>query len=275
MEVSVVRSSPEVLSARGSLREEMASGDLGDERLNARRDRVLEVLERHPDTGFPEACASDAEAEALYRFLRNPRVSLEAVIEPHVRATVDRCRAVGDVLVIHDTTENSFSGEKARPGLTPLGPRRQGFWLHAALAASTEGLCTPLGVLTLAPFVRQPDPTRVRKPHWRERFKDPTKESRRWAQGVATVRRRLGTDVPAIHVMDREGDNYDLFCGLIGHGERFVVRLNYDRRLVTDGGATAPATVMAARSPHVLCECTVRVSARQVGDRPRPLVARR
>ena len=42
------------------------------------------VLEQHPDTAFPDACADDAEVEALYRFLRNPRVSLDALIEPHI-----------------------------------------------------------------------------------------------------------------------------------------------------------------------------------------------
>lgn len=271
----MIRSSQDVVAARGSLSEEMAGADLGDERLNARRDRVIDVLEQHPDAGFPDACASDGEAEALYRFLRNRRVSLEAIIEPHLRATADRCRAVGEVLVLHDTTENVFPGEKPRDGLTVLGPRRHGFWLHAALAVSAEGLRAPLGVLALAPFVRQTDAMRVVKPHWRERFHDPNKESRRWAAGVAAVRTRLGTEVSPIHVMDREGDNYELFTHLIQHDDRFVVRLHDDRRLSTDGEAEAPATVNAAMPHDALCERPVTVSARQVGTRPRPLVRRR
>ena len=271
----MIRSSQDVVAARGSLRDEMAGADLGDTRLNARRNRVIEVLEQHPDAGFPDACASDGETEALYRFLRNRRVSLERVIEPHVRATAARCRAVGEVLVLHDTTENVFGGEKPREGLTALGPRRHGFWLHAAMAVSTDGLRAPLGVLALAPFVRTTDPTRVGKPPWRERFKDPHKESRRWATGVATVRARLGAAVRPIHLMDREGDNYELFTDLIHHGDRFVVRLNYDRHLITDGAPDVPATVQAAMPPHTLCERQIAVSARQVGTRPRPLVRRR
>lgn len=274
-EVFVIRSSQDVVATRGSLSDEMARADLGDERLNARRDRVIAVLEQHPDAGFPDACASDGEAEALYRFLRNRRVSLEAIIEPHLRATADRCRAVGEVLVIHDTTENVFPGEKPREGLTVLGPRRHGFWLHAALAVSAEGLRAPLGVLALAPFVRQTDPTRVAKPHWRERFLDPAKESRRWAAGVTAVRGRLGAAVSPIHVMDREGDNYELFTDLMQHRDRFVVRLNYDRRVSTDGEGEAPATLNAAMPRDALCTQPVRVSARQVGGRPRPVVKRR
>lgn len=272
--MSELRSSREVMRDRVSLRTEMAASDLGDARLNARRDRVIAALERHPDTGFPEACGTDAETEALYRFVRNRRVSLEAVIAPHIHATAERCRAVRNVLVIHDTTQNVFTGERPRAGLTPLGPRRQGFWLHAALAVSCDGGRAPLGVLGLAPFLRRTDPTRVKKPHWRERFRDPAKESRRWVKGVAVVRERLGPDAAPIHVMDREGDNYELFADLMAHHDRFVVRLNYDRKLVR-GALHDPETVDAARPSVVLTEQTVIVAARQVGTRPRPLVARR
>jgi hypothetical protein len=274
--VSLSRSkSQDVVAARVSLQKEMAGADLGDARLNARRDRVVAALEQHPDAGFPDACASDAAAEALYRFLRNRRVSLDVVIAPHVQATADRCRAVGDVLVIHDTTENVFPGETPRAGLTVLGPRRHGFWLHAALAVSADGVRAPLGVLALAPFVRQPDPTRVAKPHWRERFRDPHKESRRWAEGVTTVRTCLGPEARPIHVMDREGDNYELLAHLLHHQERFVVRLHYDRRLSGEANADAPATLDAARPHDALCERPVTVAARHVGARPLPLVKRR
>ena len=71
--------------------DEMAGGELGDHRLNERRDRVIAV-EQHPDTSFPEVCADDAEVEALYRFLRNPRLWLARVIEPHFAATTPACR---------------------------------------------------------------------------------------------------------------------------------------------------------------------------------------
>ena len=129
-------SGSEVVGARSSLVEEMAGGVLGDQRLEERRDRSMTVLEQHPDTPFPEACADDAEVEALYRFLRNRRVSLAALIAPHVAASHRRCAAVGEVLVIHDTTDMVFAGEAARAGLATLGHGRHGFWVHAALAVS-------------------------------------------------------------------------------------------------------------------------------------------
>jgi hypothetical protein len=247
----------------------MASGDLGDARLNARRDRLMTVLEQSPDAGFPEACASDSETEALYRFLRNRRVSLAAIMEPHLEATGVRCRALDDVLVIHDTTEMSFPREQQRTGLTRLGPGRQGFWFHTALAVSAEGLRAPLGLIAVASFARPA--TAGPKPPWRERFRDPHKESRRWADGVTAVRGRVGEPGRAIHVMDREGDSYELFAALTAHGERCVVRVRYDRQIVSTETA-APLRLSDARTQvAVLVEREVTVAPRRAEDRAQRL----
>lgn len=242
----------------------MSSGELGDHRLNERRDRLVAVLEQHPDTAFPDACADDAEVEALSRFLRNRRVSLPALIEPHIAATHARCAALGEGLVVHDTTDMVFAGEAARTGLTRLGRGRQGFWLHAALAVSADGLAAPLGLLSLLPFVREgrarslPDDARVR-------FGDPHKESRWWTAGVTAARTRLGTALAPIHVMDRGADSYELFAAMLAQGDRFVVRLNHDRCIVTADGA---GHVSQATPQHaVLGQRQVRLSSRPVGDR--------
>lgn len=263
------RSSTDVVTGRTALREEMAGGDLGDERLNARRDRVIEVLEQSPAAGFPAACASDGDTEALYRFLRNRRVSLAAIMEPHLEATGARCRALGEVLVIHDTTEMSFPGEQKRLGLTQLGPRRQGFWWHTALAVSAEGLRAPLGLLAVAAFVRPV--TDGPKPSWRERFRNPRKESRRWADGVSVVRGRVGEPGRAIHVMDREGDSYELFAALTAHGDRCVVRVHYDRQVVSSA-TTEPTRLSDARAQATaLVEHEVTVAPRRTEDRAQRL----
>lgn len=265
----MIRSSIDVVEGRSSLAEEMAGGDLGDDRLNARRDRLIDVLTQHPDAGFPEACANDSEVEALYRFLRNPRVSLDAVIDPHFQATRARCLALGDVLVIHDTTPMVFTGEQPRAGLTTVGRQRQGFWVHGALAVSADGLRVPLGLLSFKPFThtrREPS----YRPPWRERFKDPAKASRRWGDTVAAVRSQFGPAASAIHLMDREGDSYELFAQLVQHGDRFVIRLNHDRLVVPDSTPTAPRTLNGVLPRTVLCERTVPLSTRRRGRRSPP-----
>ena len=254
-----------VVAPRSSLVEEMAGGALGDQRLNARRDRVMAVLEQHPDTAFTEACADDAAVEALYRFLRNRRVSLETLIEPHVVATHTRCSAVGEVLVIHDTTDMVFAGEAARPGLAVLGKGRQGFWVHAALAVSADGLRAPLGVLSLVPFVRKMQVPGTRKDE-RARFEDPDKESRCWDAGLTAVRTRCGAAIETIHVMDRGADSYELFAAMLAQGDRFVVRLTHDRRVVTDDGPGMLHDSTARTA--ALCEQQVTIAPRRAGNRP-------
>jgi hypothetical protein len=235
---------------RSALVEEMAGGELGDQRLNERRDRLVAILEQHPDAGFPDACADDADVEALYRFLRNERVSLDAVIEPHLMATQRRCTAAGTVLVIHDTTDMVFAGERPRAGLVPLSTRRQGFWLHTALAVSADGLRAPLGVLSLMPFLRHARPAGSSR-RGRQRRADPAKESRCWPSGIAAARARLGTGgAEVIHVMDRGADSYELFATLVTQGERFVARLAQERSVLTDEGLT---TFSAAGPPAAAC----------------------
>lgn len=264
----MIRSSHNVLRARESLVREMATGDLGDQRLNERRNGLVAVLEQHPDAGFPDACANEAQVEALYRFLRNRRVSWSAVFDPHAIATAARCQALDEVLVIHDTTDMVFTGETPRAGLAPLGKARHGFWLHAALAVSADGVKAPLGVLSLAPFIRKTQPAGTRKSDY-ERFNDPQKESRCWIDGVGRVRQRLGPAVNPVHVMDREGDSYELFAALIQQGDRFVVRLNHDRRVVPDGPESAPEKLTEALSRlKPICEREVYLSPRRVGHRP-------
>lgn len=257
-------SRPEVSARRSSLVKEMASGELGDQRLHERRDRLMALLEQHPDAGFPDACADDAEVEALYRFLRNRRVSLEALIQPHVDATRRRCAAVGEVLVLHDTTDMVFTGETSRAGLARLGHGRQGFWLHTALTVSADGLRAPLGVLSLMPFIRKTRPPGTTRT-WRERIADPDKESQCWADGVGVARARLGAEVAAIHVMDRGADSYELFAALLTQGDRFVVRLAQDRNVVAPDGAE---TLTVAAPPTARCVREVTVTARRTGNRP-------
>jgi hypothetical protein len=262
----MVRSSREVVAACGSLVAELGARSLGDDRLNGRRNRLIAVLERQPDTSFPDACADDAELEALYRFLRNRRVSAEAILAPHFEATHQRSVALGEVLVIHDTTDMVFAGEATRSGLTRLGPARHGFWVHAALAVSADGLRAPLGLLGVKPFVRPRPPSARAKKGSRERFADPEKESRYWGQGVATVRDRFRDETRLIHVMDRAGDSYELFAELLAHHDRFIVRLTQDRRVSTTDGRSRTLSAVLPRT-EARCERQVVLAARPDGKR--------
>ena len=101
------------------LSEELGDADLGDERLNRRLAVLADLVARRPDAGFPKAL-DDAELEAAYRFFGNDRVTPEAILAPHLRQTARRAREHERVLVVHDTTQFEFGGQKKREGLGRL-----------------------------------------------------------------------------------------------------------------------------------------------------------
>jgi hypothetical protein len=61
---------------------------------------------------------------------------------------------------------------------------------------------------------------------------DPGRESLRWGRAVQACDTQLGLETRAIHVMDREGDSYDLLAELHAAGARYVIRLAHDCRRV-------------------------------------------
>jgi hypothetical protein len=167
----------------------------------------------------------------MYRFFGSEHVQWEAVLAPHVAATIARCEAERVVIVVHDSTEFSFATEDAREGMGYLAAGGRGFEGHFALAVSAEGEGAPLGVLGLLPHVRA---QRSRKPG-EPRVKRPKRprhelEADRWRKLAVSTERQLA-ETKTVHVMDSAADSYPLFCELIDENISFVIRGHYDRHL--------------------------------------------
>jgi hypothetical protein len=207
---------------------EFADAELADKRRTNRLIKLSDALAAAPGRSLPRQVGSDSELEATYRFLGNADVTPECVAEAHIRNTVRRAGGRGRVLVIHDTTEFSFTGEKKRSGLGRMSTdEQQGFYAHVALCTSFEG--EPLGLLDL--FAWRREPRRKGRCSSRLAQYDPDRESLRWHNTVHAVHERLCGTADALHVMDREGDSYELLADLLEHEQHFVIRLAHDRRL--------------------------------------------
>jgi hypothetical protein len=238
--------------------EELADADLGDVRLDKRLVQMAERLADHPGESFPKVF-DDAELEAAYRFFGNARVTPEAILAPHFRQSARRAAELARVLVVHDTTDFDFGGQTKRRGLGHLNrPAAQGFFGHFSLALEAGGSRTPLGLLALEPILRL-NPRLGRK-HW-TRAKS-LGESARWVRGLEAAEQQLQGRVPAIHVADREGDQYALLDALIRGDRQFVIRSHHDRRLASEDRAYLRATA---------CEAKVRLR-RDVPLSPRPKI---
>jgi len=210
--------------------------------------------------------ADDSELEGFYRFFGCEDIEFKDVLKPHVDSTLKRMRAVqGPVLVVHDTTDLTFGGLQRRHGLGPTHGKRQGFLLHLALAVLPGEERLPLGTCGLL-RIRRTEIKSTRRKSWYEMSKDPNRESLRWAQLVAEVESQSG-NIDCIHLMDREGDNFDLFALLLEKETRFVVRGCHDRALADGRRLAEQLDELKPRARREI-ELTERIDdGRRTGDK--------
>lgn len=233
---------------------------LGDKRLERRLVKIAEAMDRAPEESLVEQATDVAALEATYRFLANERILPEAVFERHIQRTVERASAHKAVLVVHDTTEFRFGGTKERQGLGRISTeKREGFLAHYSMCISLQG--EPLGTLGLYAWSRL---NQGKKKKCSGDLLDPERESLRWGEAADLVSSRLYGAAAAIHVMDREGDQFGLFAELIAAGERFVIRMGHNRRLREGRGRDgAPMLNEELRQTPVRFRRTVRLGKRE------------
>jgi hypothetical protein len=214
---------------RGVVSEFLGAG-LGDQRRTQRLLDVVGALARNPALSFPKAAGTEARLEGTYRLLNNPGVTPAQILAPHQAATAERLRDLKTVIVAHDTTTIAFNGDTTREGLGPIAAGGQGFFAHVSLAITPGEKRLPLGVMASNTWVRskKKSPKTSREEH----SPQPDRESKRWFEQAQEVESRIPNGVRALHVMDREGDAYELLSQLTNHNYGFVVRSAHNRCLV-------------------------------------------
>lgn len=208
-----------------ALANEVANGNFADARLNSRLKLLLLGLGKNPQLSLPRAFDS-AGLEAAYRFFSNVRVMPTDILRPHIRATSERA-AGSDFLVVHDTTDFSYRSDGEREGLGRIkkgATGKQAFFLHASLVVAADGSRRPMGLAAMKTWIRGPGPGGFEYLRWEEQCHE--------ASAAVDGHRH------AIHVMDREADDYQMFDALIRDGHRFVVRSLNDRIVKTAAGLT-------------------------------------
>jgi hypothetical protein len=188
---------------------------LPDARLRKRLTAVAEGITLHPEGSVPERCSTWAETMAAYRLLGNDRLEPVAIITPHAELTRRRCRGRGDVLLVQDWTELTWTYDFGELDLLQ----------HETLALDADGRV--LGLLD-AQWARDAPEAKTRK----ER-RETWGRSWFWPDAVATVG-EAPEGCRFITVADREADDFKLIttCRNFGHG--FVIRCQHDRH-VNDG----------------------------------------
>lgn len=224
--------------------------DLGDSRLDDRLMRILPLLASNPGQSFPEQMDSEADQEALYRFLKNPKVTVDALLEGHRGQTLERMSGRAVVRIVHDTSEFVFKGE--RDGLMPpVQKEAKGFAGHFALAVASDESREPLGVLGMFPFFQKQELKGLTEDEKAKKHRDTPraeKKSSRWETQAIETAAYLPSGTRGIHLMDQEADDYNVFSALRVASLSFVIRVDPLRRtaekLETSAAlATLPATL--------------------------------
>jgi len=222
---------------------ELAGSSFADERLSKRLRKLVAQIGSAMGQSIPLVCQDWANTKAAYRFFANDRVSEADILAGHFQSTRDRAVAVdGPVLVLHDTTEFSYQRENVdaigitkaiNSGRDKAGRVRAhtvcGILMHSSLAVTIEGL--PVGLAAVKFWTRKKfkGTAALKKKINPTRVPIEKKESIRWLQNVQQSTELLGEPGRCIHVADREGDIYELFCAAREAGTHFVIRTCVDR----------------------------------------------
>jgi hypothetical protein len=204
-----------------------AVADLPDARLEKRLTALLVDTLEHPSASIPEAAGDEGQAKAAYRFYANDRVTPTELRRGVALACAQQCLDQNVLLVVQDTTTLNFTGLHAIAELGPIdsGGLARGVHLHTALAVTTTG--EVLGPVDQQYWAR-PQPG---QPPPKE------KESSKWIYGLEGARAVLytaATDRPVprlIHVMDREGDAYEVMMAVADAGDSAIIRSAQNRRV--------------------------------------------
>ena len=207
--------------------------DLGDKRRTRRLVQVAEEMGNNPSASLPNQIEDWSDLKAAYRLLDRDEASFEAIARPHWELTKKRAR--GRTLVIGDTTELDFGRFRTIEGMGPTGNGTgQGFLLHNALMvdAQSEEL---LGVAGQTIHYRQKKSAKKSKKRENasQRLKR-TRESQVWGTVIDQVG-PPGEETSYVHVFDRGGDNFEVYCHLLQQRSDWVIRASKMSRYVLVG----------------------------------------
>lgn len=212
--------------------DELKGLDLGNTLRNRRATLIAARIQAQPDASFPDMF-DEAELEGHYRFTNSPHVAPSALLAPHRAASWKRAADDEFRLVVHDTSELAFPGERPRAGLVHSGKKSVLQGHFSLLVGIAEGPVVH-GLVGDAYFA-------VANQTWERRgltIDDADSHggqalgtgSERWIEAVKFAHDSATPGAPLVHVMDREADDYPLLWMIQETGDQFVVRSSQNRR---------------------------------------------
>jgi len=207
--------------------------ELGDKRLSKRLQKTMETLHKDPKMSICEASKNRHEAKAIYRLLKNKKLTIDSILEASKAETIEKIIESGEktVLLPQDTSEHDFTSLKACEGLGVHGTQQtyRGILDHSGIAVSPNGMV--FGLMSKELWVRPYE--EHGKSNDRKKRAITDKESRKWLDTMDKSMNGLPEDIRAVTVCDREGDVYELFRKAQMDQKLYLVRM-VQNRLTTE-----------------------------------------
>jgi hypothetical protein len=191
---------------------------LGDVRRTRRLVLFAADMAADPAASIPRICEDWADTKAVYQLFARPAVTFEAVCQPHFDL---RQQARGQrLLVVNDTTQLGFGRDRKTKGLGPLGNGSdRGLLLHSGLLIDPDSrqlLC--LAGAVLCPRVPAPK-NETHSASFRRR-----RETDRFGELIDQIG-PPPEETEWVHIIDREADNYEVFCHCLEQNTQAVIRV--------------------------------------------------
>ena len=256
----------DILRAREWAVEEFGDIDLGHASRTARLVRIATGAAMRPAGKITEVFSTAADLEGAYRWIENPSIGLDDVVDGIGRACAARAAEHPFVFIPTDGSSLTLVDGQKLKGFGPIGPNEKGargVKVLGAIAVSPDGV--PLGVAALEWWCRSPSPKRkgTRK---RSNAARPTaeKETQRWLDAVTNTTARFAAVAPQTRCwfqLDREADSWPLLHHLAATGHEFTVRSSRNRRLAGSKPGKPRLLRNKLKSAPIVAKVEVDVSA--------------
>ncbi len=217
--------------------ETFKEAELGDPRRKKRLIKLASDIAANYGESVVKASEDSASIEGAYRFIRNPSITAEDIALAGFKTTDKQVKQTPLVLSLQDSTGLSYRhsireelGSVSSANSNKKAPKGRSLFVHSTLMlnADTEQV---MGLANQHYWYREQKVTGTKRQQQNRTIKD--KESYKWQRNIEQLTTRLGSLDNVIDVCDREADMYEYLDYQVTHGNRFVVRLNEDRRLLS------------------------------------------
>ena len=203
--------------------------EIGDKRLSKRLEKTMETLEKEPGLTVCSASSGRYEAKAIYRLLKNPKLTIEAMVKRSRERTIEKIVESGEkvILMPQDTTKLDYIGLKGCEGMgTYYNEASRGLLGHTSIAISEKGMT--FGLMSQELWTRELGESG--KASKRKSKSISEKESVKWQETMKKSMNGMPEDIMCVTVCDREGDIYELFKAAELEEMYYLVRIIQNRR---------------------------------------------